>query len=212
MYIDKQDIDREDINIVVIDDEFVIREALNLLLESAGFNKVKTYDSAKTFLENFDPERPACLILDLHMPYMSGLELQNVLAERCAAMPIIFISGHADIPVSSQAFRAGAVDFFEKPFDNEALLERINETVDKLLLNWPEAQEKKQILERYGRLTEREQEVFMLIVHNHSTKEVAKILEISHRTIDTHRAHIMDKMQADSLNTLIIMAMTGGLI
>ena len=212
MYFNKQDINKQDINIVVIDDEFVIRDALNLLLESAGFKKVKTYNSAKSFLEHFDLEQPTCLVLDVRMPHMSGLELQNVLAERAAAMPIIFISGHADIPVSSKAFRAGAVDFLEKLFDNEVLLKRINEAVDKLLFNWSEAQENKQILKCYGRLTEREQEVFMLIVHNHSTKEVAKIMEISHHTIDTHRAHIMDKMQADSLNSLIIMAMTGGLI
>ncbi|OQK15675.1 LuxR family transcriptional regulator [Methyloprofundus sedimenti] len=206
------DIDKQDINIFIVDDEFVIRDSLTLLLESAGFSKVKTYDSAVTFLEKFDPDQPSCLILDVRMPYMDGLELQHVLAERCAAMPIIFISGHADIPVSSQAFRAGAVDFLEKPFDNELLLERINEVIDKLLLNWSEKQEKKQILKHYANLSEREQEVFMLIVHNHSTKDVAKKLDISHRTVDAHRAHIMDKMQADSLNTLIMMAVKGSLI
>lgn len=199
-------INKQDITIFVVDDEFAIRDSLTLLIESIGL-KVKSYESAFTFLEHYDPEQPACLLLDIRIPYMGGLELQEELLERKNEIPIIFISGHADIPLSSKAFRNGAVDVIEKPFDNDHLLQRINETVDKLLIIWDEVQKKRQVLERYAHLTEREKEVFMLIVHNHSNKQAAKILGISNRTVDAHRAHLMEKMQADSLNTLIIMAM-----
>ncbi|NOQ15143.1 MAG: response regulator [Methyloprofundus sp.] len=205
------EINKQTVIIYVVDDEFSIRDSLTLLIESVGY-KVKSYDSALTFLDKFDPEQPGCLILDMRMPYMNGLELQEELADRCSEIPIIFISGDADVPISSKAFRSGAVDFIEKPFDNELLLKRINEETEKLLRTWPEAQERKQILKLYTKLTEREREVFMLIIHNHSTKEAAKKLKISNRTVDTHRAHVMEKMQADSLNTLIIMAMIGGML
>ncbi len=198
--------DKQDITIFVVDDEFSIRDSLAQLIESTGL-KVQSFDSASAFLEHFDPTQPGCLILDMRMPYMSGLELQDELVKMNSEIPIVFLSGHADIPVSSKAFRAGAVDFLEKPFDVEVLLERINEMVEQLVVTWPEVKKKRDIFEKYAHLTPREKEIFMLIVNNHSNKQTAKILGISNRTVDVHRAHIMEKMQADSLNTLIIMAM-----
>lgn len=200
-------INKQDVIIYVVDDEFVIRDSLTLLIESAGL-KIKTFDSALTFLENVDIELPGCLILDMRLPYMDGLELQDELAKRNSEIPIIFISGHAEIPNSSKAFRAGAVDFLEKPFDSKILLQRIDEMIEQLLITWPLAQKKREILCRYSLLTPREKEIFLLTVNNHSNKQTAKKLGISNRTVDVHRAHIMEKMQADSLNTLIIMAMT----
>ncbi len=205
------EISRQDITIFVVDDEFIIRDSLSLLIESAGL-KVKAYDSAITFLEQVEISQPGCLILDMRIPYMDGLELQDELAKRNSTMPIIFISGHANIQISSQAFRAGAIDFIEKPFDSKVLLQRIEEMIDQLLFSWPENQKKKQLQDRYMLLTPREKEVFLLTVHNHSNKQAAKKLNISNRTVDVHRAHIMEKMQADSLNTLIIMAMNLGLM
>ncbi|NOR70104.1 MAG: response regulator [Methylomarinum sp.] len=203
-------INKQDVTIYVVDDEFPIRDSLGLLIESAGL-KVKGYESALAFLESYDPEQPGCLVLDMRMPYMDGLELQEALVKTNSELPIIFISGHADIPVSSKAFRAGALDFIEKPFDNKILLERINEAVDSLLVNWSEVQKKRQIITLYEHLTDREKEVLKLIVNNHSTKQAAKKLGISNRTVDVHRAHIMEKMQADSLNTLVILAVTAGI-
>lgn len=203
-------INKQDVTIYVVDDEFPIRDSLGLLIESVGL-KVKGYESALAFLESYDPEQPGCLVLDMRMPYMDGLELQEALVKANSELPIIFISGHADIPVSSKAFRAGALDFIEKPFDNKILLERINEAVDSLLVNWSEVQKKRQIITLYEHLTDREKEVLKLIVNNHSTKQAAKKLEISNRTVDVHRAHIMEKMQADSLNTLVILAVTAGI-
>ncbi|MCK5120327.1 MAG: response regulator transcription factor [Methylococcales bacterium] len=203
-------INKQDVTIYVVDDEFPIRDSLGLLIESVGL-KVKGYESALAFLESYDPEQPGCLVLDMRMPYMDGLELQEALVKANSELPIIFISGHADIPVSSKAFRAGALDFIEKPFDNKILLERINEAVDSLLVNWSEVQKKRQIITLYEHLTDREKEVLKLIVNNHSTKQAAKKLGISNRTVDVHRAHIMEKMQADSLNTLVILAVTAGI-
>ncbi len=197
---------RQDITIFVVDDEFAIRDSLTQLIESTGL-KVQSYDSALAFLEHYDPARPGCLLLDMRMPHMSGLELQEELVKKNCDIPIVFLSGHADIPVSSKAFRSGAVDFLEKPFDVEVLLERIEEMVEQLVFTWPEVAKKRDIFERYARLTPREKEVFMLIINNHSNKQTARILGISNRTVDVHRAHIMEKMQADSLNTLVIMAM-----
>ena len=204
-------INKQDVIVHVVDDEFSIRDSLTLLIESTGL-KVKSYQSAIEFLDQFDPDQPGCLVLDMRLPFMDGLEMQEELIKRNHEIPIIFISGHADIPVSSRAFRAGAVDFIEKPFDNELLLTRIDEVVDKVLLSWNDTQIKRQIIDRYAHLTQREQEVFNLIIHNHSTKQVAQKLNISCRTVDAHRAHVMEKMQADSLNTLIIMAVTAEIL
>lgn len=205
------EINSQDVIIHVVDDEFSIRDSLTLLIESTGL-KVKSYQSVMDFLDAYDPDQPGCLVLDMRLPYMDGLELQAELIKRNNQIPIIFISGHADIPLSSRAFRAGAVDFIEKPFKDDVLLVRIEEVIDKLLLSWNDCQIKSQILDRYAHLTKREQEIFNLIIHNHSTKQVAKKLNISSRTVDAHRAHVMEKMQADSLNTLIIMAVTAGML
>jgi len=204
-------LNKQVVTIYIVDDEFSIRDSLSMLIELAGF-KVESYESALLFLEHFDPNQPACLILDMRMPYMDGLELQEVLIQKCHAIPIIFISGHGDIPISSKAFRAGAIDFLEKPFDNRLLLERLHEAVEKVLFTWPEELEKRRILDLYESLTEREKDVFQLITHNNSSKKAAQNLNISYRTVDIHRAHIMKKMQADSLNTLIVLALKSDII
>ncbi|MGR9046331.1 MAG: response regulator transcription factor [Gammaproteobacteria bacterium] len=193
--------------VYIVDDEFSIRDSLQLLLESSNF-KVKSFESAIDFLESYDPNQAGCLILDVLMPAMNGIELQDVLVKKGIKMPIIFISGHGDVTTSSKAFRAGAVDFFEKPFDNQTLLNRIDEALKNELESWEKNKIKRELLERLNNLTPREQEVFKLITNSYSNKEAAKILGISHRTIDVHRAHIMEKMQAENLSDLIVMAMT----
>lgn len=193
--------------VYIVDDEFSIRDSLQLLLESSNF-KVKSFESAIDFLESYDPNQAGCLILDVLMPAMNGIELQDALVKKGIKMPIIFISGHGDVTTSSKAFRAGAVDFFEKPFDNQTLLNRIDEALKNELESWEKNKIKRELLERLNNLTPREQEVFKLITNSYSNKEAAKILGISHRTIDVHRAHIMEKMQAENLSDLIVMAMT----
>lgn len=183
-----------------------MRDSLTLLIESMG-QAIKSFDCAADFLEGYNPKLPSCLLLDVRMPTMDGLELQEELARREIAIPIIFISGNADIPDSARAFRSGAVDFLEKPFDSTILLQRIEEAIKKDIAYRRKLIEKRKLQERLNYLTDREKEVLCLIVSSYSNKEAAKVLDISKRTIDIHRAHIMEKMQAENITDLILMAM-----
>ncbi|MFI3157016.1 MAG: response regulator [Methylococcaceae bacterium] len=192
--------------VYLVDDEFAIRDSLTLLIESTG-QTVRSFESAEAFLSGYTPEYAGCLLLDVRMPLMSGHDLQNELLNRGISIPIIFISGHADIADSAKAFRAGAVDFLEKPFDNALLLERINESIKKDIAFREEQVKKRRIQDRIDHLTTREKEVLGLIVKSHSNKESAKILNISNRTVDVHRASIMEKMQAENVAELITMVM-----
>lgn len=192
--------------VYIVDDEFAVRDSLTILIESTG-QPVMSFESAESFLDHYDSEQPSCLLLDVRMPSMSGLDLQEELIKRGIDIPIIFISGHADVPDSAKAFRAGAVDFLEKPFNEEILLSRIEEALSKDAQARDQLREKNKILERLSHLTTREREVLNLIVRSHSNKEAARILDISNRTIDVHRAHIMEKMQAENLAELMVMAM-----
>ena len=192
--------------IYLVDDEFAVRDSLTLLIESTG-QSIRSFDSADAFLANYNPALPGCLLLDVRMPIMDGLELQEELIRRNISVPIIFISGNADIPDSAKAFRAGAVDFLEKPFDSNVLLARIAEAIKKDIEYRRNQIEKRKLQERLNYLTEREKEVLCLIVSSYSNKEAAKALDISKRTIDIHRAHIMEKMQAENIAELIMMAM-----
>jgi FixJ family two-component response regulator len=177
-----------------------------MLIESTG-QSVRSFESAEAFLNEYDPEQPGCLLLDVRMPLMSGHDLQKELSKRGHIIPIIFISGHAEIPDSAKAFRAGAVDFLEKPFNNAELLERIDEALKKDSAFRGEFVKRRRIQDRLDHLTAREKEVLGLIVKSHSNKESAKILNISNRTVDVHRASIMEKMQADNVAELITMVM-----
>lgn len=191
--------------VYLVDDEFSVRDSLTLLIESAG-QTVRSFESAEAFLKNYDNKEPGCLLLDIRMPTMSGLELQDELLSREISIPIIFISGHAGIPDSAKAFRSGAVDFLEKPFDNEILLERIEEAIKKDIASRELCVARLTVQNRLDSLTLREHEVLSHIVKGHSNKEIAKMLDISNRTVEAHRARIMEKMQADSLADLMMMA------
>lgn len=199
-------IERNGAIVYLVDDEFAIRDALALLIESSGFT-IQIFESAEGFLGSYDPERPGCLLLDVRMPAMSGLELQEVLSKRHISLPIIFISGHAEVADSAKAFRAGAIDFLEKPFDNRVLLERIEEGIAKDIYARDQKALKQEIHHRLAQLTPRELDVLRLIISSHSNKESAKILKVSNRTVDAHRARIMEKLQADSLAELMKIAM-----
>ncbi|WP_333876097.1 response regulator transcription factor [Methylobacter sp.] len=192
--------------VYLVDDEFSIRDSLTLLIESTG-QDVKSFESAEAFLNNYNPDHPGCLVLDVRMPLMTGHELQSELLNRNINIPIIFISGHADIADSAKAFRSGAIDFLEKPFNHDVLLERINEAIKKDIVFRDEFVKKRRIQDRIDHLTTREKEVLGLIVKSHSNKESAKILNISNRTVDVHRASIMEKMQAENVAELITMVM-----
>jgi two-component system, LuxR family, response regulator FixJ len=197
--------------VYLVDDDFSVRDSLSLLIESSG-QSVRCFESADAFLDQYDPEQAGCLILDVRMPNMTGLELQEELARRGYAIPIIFISGHAEIPDSSKAFRAGAVDYMEKPFDSQTLLARAQEAIQKDLETRDYNAEKREFKKRLSQLTPREHEVYILVVKGLSNKEVAKHLNVSNRTIDVHRARIMEKMEAEDLSELTVIAMHCGLI
>ncbi len=186
----------------IVDDEFAILDSLTLLIKTSG-RQVKGFDSAEAFLNGYDPNLPGCLILDVTMPAMGGLELQEELAKRDIHIPIIFISGNADIPDSAKAFRAGALDFLEKPFDNQILLARIDEAIQKDIEARKHFVEKHRIQECFKQLTAREREVLQLVISSHSNKEIAKILDISYRTIEAHRGSIMRKMQVENIAALV---------
>lgn len=199
-------IDENAAMVYLVDDEFAIRDSLSDFLKTAGL-LIKSFDCAEVFLSSYCPEQPGCLILDVRMPLMSGLELQEELVDRNIQIPIIFISGNASIPDSAKAFRNGAVDFLEKPFDNQLLLQRIKESIAIDIENRKKLAEKNKIQDCFNSLTSREREVLLLIINSHSNKEAAKKLNISHRTIDAHRARIMEKMQAENIAGLVSMVM-----
>jgi two-component system, LuxR family, response regulator FixJ len=197
--------------VYLVDDDFAVRDSLSMLIESSG-QAVRCYESAHEFLNGFDPDQAGCLILDVRMPNMTGLELQEELVRRDFAIPIIFISGHADVPDSSKAFRAGAIDYMEKPFDSEVLIKRMQEAIQKDMDTRVYQAEKRKLKKRLGTLTPRELEVMILVVKGLSNKEVARQLNVSNRTIDVHRSKIMEKMDAEDLAELTVMAMHCGLI
>lgn len=190
--------------VYLIDDEFSVRYSLTLVLESVGL-RVKSFESAEDFLKNYNNEYPSCLILDVKMPCMSGLELQEELLKRNISIPIIFISGHAGISQSAKAFRAGAVDFLEKPFDHEVLLARITEVIQKNIEYRWRLNVHFELANRHYCLTEREREVLTLISEGSSNKEAANLLGISSRTVEAHRARIMKKMEVDSFVDLVML-------
>ena len=190
--------------VYLIDDEFSVRDSLTLVLESGGL-RVKSFESAEDFLKHYNNEYPSCLILDVKMPCMSGLELQEELLKRNISIPIIFISGHAGISQSAKAFRAGAVDFLEKPFDHEVLLARITEVIQKNIEYRWRLKVHFELENRHYCLTEREREVLTLISEGSSNKEAANLLGISSRTVEAHRARIMKKMEVDNFVDLVML-------
>lgn len=200
----------ETATIFIVDDDPAVRDSLTLLLGASGL-RVETYASARAFLEAYTPERPGCLLLDVRMPGMSGLELQAELAARGVSLPIIFITAHGDVPMSARAFRTGAVDFLEKPLDHDLLLQRIREAVDRDAEARRRRAERAEYRARLARLTRREREVLTYVVQGKSNKEIARALDVSHRTVEAHRARLMDKMEVQSLPALVEIAVTCGL-
>ena len=196
--------------IFVVDDDPSVRSALERLIKSAGF-RVQTFDTARSFLNSAPYDAPCCLILDVRMPQMSGLELQDEMALRGLDMPIIFITGHGTVSMSVRAMKAGAMDFLEKPFEEHQLLDAIQAAIEKDRQAKQRQAEIMQIQERAASLTPREYEVFKLVVSGMLNKQIAYELAVSEKTIKVHRAHVMDKMKAKSLASLVRMAEKTGI-
>ncbi len=184
--------------VFVVDDDAAVRDSLRWLLESVQL-KVETFESAEQFLESYSIYRIGCLLLDLRMPGMSGLQLQQILVEQKFALPIIIITGHGDIPVAVRAVKNGAFDFIEKPFDNDRLVECVKAALELDKENHPKRLALDAVNARIANLTPREKQVLEFVIDNHSNKEIAAKLGVSIKTVEFHRARVMEKMHADSL-------------
>lgn len=190
----------------IVDDDKAIRDSLSLLMKSIGFES-RSYNSAEMFLEQAELDAPGCLVVDIRMQGMSGLELQKLLNEKGINLPVIIITGHGDVPMAVQAMQAGAVDFLEKPYDNDILVTRIKQCLSDVT----KIQDKSRIIAeanaRLSRLTPREREVMNLLVAGKHNKIIAKELNISVRTAEAHRAKVMKKLHAESLSDIVRLAL-----
>ena len=191
--------------VFIVDDDESVRKALSRLIKSVDL-KVETFSSANDFLKRDPYDGPACLVLDIRMPGLSGLDLQTELAKAKRSLSLVFITGHGNIPMSVQAMKAGAVDFIEKPFDEQALLDAVHLAIQKDRAAKEKLAELKEIQEHVESLTPREHEVFALVVTGMLNKQIAFEMGISEKTIKVHRARVMQKMQAESLADLVRMA------
>jgi two-component system response regulator FixJ len=192
--------------VFVVDDDEAVRGSLRLLLKSVGL-AATALPTAQEFLAKYDPEQPGCLVLDVRMPGMSGLELQEQLNVRGGIIPVIFITGHGDIPMAVEAMQQGAFDFLQKPFRDQDLIDRIQRALAKDKANRAELSERSRVREHFESLTPREREVLTLVTSGKPNKIMASDLGVSQRTVEIHRARVMEKMHASSLAQLVRMVM-----
>jgi FixJ family two-component response regulator len=200
----KNQMRQPDAVIAIVDDDLSVREGLETLIRSAGW-RVETFASAQEFLARPRAGAPSCLILDLQLPGLSGLDLQKRMAELELEIPIVFLTGHGNIPASVQAMKAGAIEFLTKPFDEQDLLRAIEEAIERDQLARQRHAEMRELKGRYNSLTAREQEVMQQVVSGLLNKQVAAELKISEVTVKVHRGQVMRKMLADSLAELVRM-------
>jgi len=193
--------------IYVVDDDDGMRRALNTLLSTIGYN-IAVFADPSEFLAQFDPGAPGCLVLDIRMPGMSGLELQQRLNRMGSMLPVIFITGHGDVPMAVQAMKEGALEFIQKPFRDQDLLDRINHALQQDAENRSTVARRAEVLRRLETLTPRERQVMDLVVEGAANKVIAIDLGLSERTVEIHRAKVMEKMGARSVAHLVRLHMS----
>ena len=196
----------EKITIYVVDDDEAVRDSLQWLLEGKGY-RVRCFDSSETFLTRYDPRAVACLFVDIRMNGMSGLELQDKLIERKSPLPIVFITAHGDVPMAVETMKKGALDFIQKPFDENklfALVEKMQERAQAAFVSHQRANTREILL---GKLTNREAQVLERIVAGRLNKQIADDLNISIKTVEAHRANIMEKLGANTVADLLKVAL-----
>jgi two-component system response regulator FixJ len=192
--------------VFIVDDDSGVRSSIRVLMKSIGL-AATPFASAKEFLDAHNPHQPGCLVLDIRMPGMSGLELQEALNDRGAVIPVIFITGHGDIPMAVEAMRHGAFDFLQKPFRDQDLIDRIQKALEQDKETRESLKEHSRIRARIASLTPREKEVLDLLTTGKANKSMAQDLGLSQRTVEIHRAHVMEKMGAKSVAQLVRMVM-----
>ena len=190
--------------IFIVDDDPAVQQSLRMLFRSVGF-RTEVFNNGQQFLDAFDDQWTGCVVLDMRMPGMSGLELQQQLNQRQSIMPVIFMTGHGDVPMAVEAMQAGAIDFIQKPFNDQELIDRVTQAVTKDTRNREVLNEKNEIRQRLNSLTPREHEILDMVVNGKANKVIADDLELSQRTVEIHRARVMEKMQATSLAHLVRM-------
>ena len=188
--------------VFIVDDDRGLCEALAYLLQSVHL-RCEAYPSTRDFLDAYDPERPGCLVLDVRMPGMSGLDFQTELVEQRSSLPIIMITGYADVAMAVRAMKAGAVEFLEKPFADQVILESIQQAIERDRQARLHRVRQAEFDRRLSTLTQRERQVMDLLVDGSSNKQIATALDVSRKTVETHRANLMTKMRAKSLAELI---------
>ena len=191
--------------VFVVDDDISVRESLELLIRSEGWHP-ETFSSANHFLSHPRKPVPSCLLLDISMPGLNGLELQKHVAAEHPDVPIIFITGHGDVPKTVQAMKAGAVEFLTKPFKDDVLLAAVRHALERSRISIGQQAEIKELRDRYSSLSPREREVMAMVVSGRLNKQVGGELGISEITVKAHRGKVMQKMKADSLPDLVKMA------
>jgi FixJ family two-component response regulator len=195
--------------VFVVDDDEAVRSSLRMLIRSVGL-QAQAFATAQEFLRLYDPRQPGCLLLDVRMPGMSGLELQQELNRRGATIPVIFITGHGDVPMAVEAMQHGAFDFLQKPFRDQDLLDRVQRAMVQDAQSRAGLAMRAEIKARMASLTPRESEVLRLVTSGKANKVVGAELGVSQRTVEIHRAHVMEKMQARSLAELVRMVLDAG--
>jgi len=192
--------------VFIVDDDEAVRDSLGILMRSVGLQS-ECFASAQEFLEAYAPDRPGCLVLDMRMPGMSGMELQERLAAVHSILPVIFLTGHGDVPMAVHAMQAGAIDFMQKPFNEQTLLDRIQQTIHQDQKNRDLLGQRDEIIGRINLLTPREKQVMGMVVEGKANKVVASDLGVSERTVEIHRGRVMRKMRAESLPHLVRMVL-----
>lgn len=188
--------------VYIVEDDNAVRDSLAMLLNSVGLH-TETYPRADAFLEGFDTDQPGCLVLDIRMPGMNGMELQRQLNNMHSTLPIIFVTGHGDVPMAVEAMQQGAIDFIQKPYREQELLDKIQHAIEIDTQHRSQLDAIHEIEEQVSNLTKRESEVMELMVEGKANKAIAYELDISQRTVEIHRARVMEKMDVRSMAQLV---------
>jgi two-component system response regulator FixJ len=192
--------------VFIVDDDQAVRNSLRMLFKTVNLEAV-TFESGDAFLHDYDADWQGCIVLDIRMPGTSGLEVQKILQERGNMLPVIFITGHGDVPMAVEAMQHGAFDFVQKPFREQELVDRVTQALSQNQQIQETAQYRRQVNSCYSELTPREKEVMECVVKGQANKVIAMDLDVSQRTVEIHRARVMEKMQARSLADLVRMAL-----